>query len=539
MSKYEVTTDKGVYEVETQDSNLMTLDEAKSQQATAEDNTSPLSIANQTVGGTAGYIGSRAGGILKGAVESVLHPVKTVKNTLELAGGVAQEIPFSTEGKILKNLPGAEDRKKMVEDVGRSIIEHPIDFATDTALTAGAGILGKALLSRAPGFIKSVGRGIEESKVKNVAKKEELASRLVNSSDKAVPKDIRIGDPGLGQAKEGITYSNPKQGLEKVNSKLDILNSHLNDAYSKSNTVILNTSKSLNPLIELRKKLMLSPEDNATSINRLDKIIRDVTGISTNNPRKYYMTPSETRGFKQYLADFADYELVGKGDNAINKAIKQSYHIVDDIIDNALPQTKQLNKRVTDLIAAKKILTKAVGKESVSPVFPGSVSDVMNAPFKFLRGPRVGTNLASMMVEKYPKNFKTQVFNKPLFQGENPSNLLSGKTKLLPSPKDVPYNPTGKAPGQRQPYSGFKTPSAPSTGKGIINLPDESLPQAITKLTPEQRLSVSSELKKQLQEFKSSKYAKDVQKSAKKKRLQDIVDALEGRENPYVDYLGG
>ena len=85
-------------------------------------------------------------------------------------------------------------------------------------------------------------------------------------------------------------------------------------------------------------------------------------------------------------------------------------------------------------------------KLEVKEVVPGSLLGMASVPLGFLRGPRFKTGLASILSRKYPKEFKTEVFKKPLFTGESRSGLLTGgQQKLLPSPQSAgyKYNPPG------------------------------------------------------------------------------------------------
>ena len=379
---------------------------------------SNVNVPLETAKGTAGYIGGRAGNILKGTGHAIMHPLKTGKDLI-----TAAVHPVETGRQIIK-----------------SAKEDPLGFATDTALTMGAGVGISKILKGVPGNINK----IKEAGYEISEKKQGVANRLNNSLIEANKKDVVYGNPGRGMASEGITGNSFKELYEKTSKRLDELNNNLDDIYNKNETVINNYSESLRPLLNARRELMKSPANNAAAIKRIDNILDDVTGISAGKLRSFYLRPVEARKFKQFIDDFIDWTKVEKGDNFINKALKKSYHTIDNIIDDSLPQSKLLNQRVTDLITAKKLIKSKINKSKVSEIMPGTFFQTISIPFKFLRSPKFKSGVASLLSKKYPKTQETEIFKKPLFRGESPSNLLSGQTKLLPSPKDVPYNPSGR-----------------------------------------------------------------------------------------------
>ena len=122
----------------------------------------PKNVGIETVKGTAGYVGGVAHGILKGTVESILHPVQTVKGLGNLAAGTIQKDPTSPVGMLLKKIPGAEEREKYPEALVKSVKEDPLRFATETALTAGAGgVAGGRLTWDAR--VKAARRAVDEA----------------------------------------------------------------------------------------------------------------------------------------------------------------------------------------------------------------------------------------------------------------------------------------------------------------------------------------------------------------------------------------
>lgn len=475
-----------------------------------ESNFQPNNVALETAKNTVGYIGGRAKGLLEVGANAILHPIQTGKSLLSAASH-----PIQTGKAIVK-----------------SAVEDPTGFATDTALTMGAGAIGGRILKGLPKTVQNVGEGLRKSKEDKIIRKEETASRMNNSLIGAQKKDVVYGDPGRGIAKEGITFKKFDEGQAKIQAKLDELGSQLDSVYDMNDTVINDYSEALRPLAKARKELMQKPAHNERAIKKLDKIIQDVTGSSTGQVRKFHLSPKEARQLKQYIDGFADWESVGKADSIINHAVKDSYHAIDNILDTSLPQSKLLNQRVTDLISANKVIKSKTNKIKVSDPVPGGIHEIYNAPFNFLRSPRIKTNIASRLVRKYP-NETTQVFQKPLFRPKEQSNLLTSQTRMLPAPKDVPYNPTGVR------NVGGKSIVTPSqyTVNDVINLPDKNIKNIINRMSEDQRNSIASELKKQLAEFKKSGYVKNIKDKLKNKKINKIINSIEGKDNPYVNYL--
>ena len=460
----------------------------------------PKNVGIETAKGTAGYVGGRAKGLLKGTGESILHLGQTVKAVGNLAAGTIQKVPTSAAGMILRKLPGAEEREEYPEAFVKSIKEDPLGFATDTALTAGAGGVAGKILKGVPKKYQAVKKGLEESQ----KRREEFAERINNSLIGATKKDVVYGNPGRGIAKEGITGKSFKEVKTKISEKLNTLGSQLDDVYSKNETVINNYSEALRPLINARRELMKAPADNAAAIERIENILNDVTGMSTGKVRNYNLRPAEARKFKKYVDDFADWSLEGKSDSFINKAVKKSYHTIDEILDESLPQSKLLNERVTDLISAKKAITSKMDKLKVKEVMPGSLMGMVNVPLGFLRGPRFKTGLASVLSRKYPKEFKTEVFKKPLFTGGSRSGLLTGgQQKLLPSPRTAgyKYNPPGYS---TKPVKPLITPFEKSGPTIQAGRPEMSYTESKRWYKEYQTQKLGEALKKQLLAQKST-----------------------------------
>ena len=243
----------------------------------------PKNVGIETVKGTAGYVGGRVKGLLKGTVESILHPVQTVKGLGNLAAGTIQKDPTSPVGMLLKKIPGAEEREKYPEALVESVKKDPLRFATEIALTAGAGGVAGKILKGVPKKYQAVKKGLEESQ----KGREEFAERINNSLIGATKKDVVYGNPGRGIAKEGITGKSIKEVKTKISEKLDMLGGQLDDVYAKNETVINNYSEALRPLINARRELMKAPADNAAAIKRIENILNDVTGMSTGKLRNY------------------------------------------------------------------------------------------------------------------------------------------------------------------------------------------------------------------------------------------------------------
>ncbi len=372
----------------------------------------------------------------------------------------------------------------------------PEDRLQGAAFGAGMGALSQSKPLQRPYFNQIAGR---------------INNSLLKSPD--LNKALLYGDPGMGIAREGLSGRTLLELNKNVKARLEELNQMADRAYSTQRTKLANYTTVFKPLFELRTKLMEHPLDNQAAITRLNNILQDVSGISTGKQRNFSnLNPIEARRLKQEVDTFTDWLAVGKGDHEVNIALKKTYHNIDAVLDSKIPQLKQLNSRIKDLISSEKAIEVNIRKGKTRDIIPESWWELANVPFRSVKSTAFKTNLARALAERYPKDIDLMP-SPPLKSIPTQSDVrLPYQTRALPPPSR--YRPTGYpggAPPQRPlitpyqgsgpviqgqaPYRGTTLPAIvpqPSTPRQPLNL--EQLRKSLKRKTQGQPLRGAHEV---------------------------------------------
>jgi len=387
MAIFEIELEDGsVFEIETEDTQGID----SGLQRPAPDPVRP-NVALETAKGTFGTLGKSAGGLAESLTTPIRHPIETAKGIGRLGKGVFHKFtPGVQPEEQLVNEIGKfyKERYGGVEEIAETVAEDPFGFLFDVAAVGGVagGALKKAGRLSKIGTLEKAGtapifaeKGLQTLKAAqkgvSVAKKgfefagkktgataafDKLAGTINNSLIKPAEKAFRFGNPGRGVAKEGLT-ANTLAGLGKgVSTRLKELTERLDleIALGKNIAKKINLDKSLEPLTKMMEKFQKAPASNKAFITKLDDVISDITGVSTGEVRKLKsLTPREAVDFKRYVGGLQDWEAVGSRNRDINIALRRVYGNIDNAIDAAIPATKEINQRITDLISADKAIT--------------------------------------------------------------------------------------------------------------------------------------------------------------------------------------
>lgn len=322
----------------------------------------PKNVALETAKGTAGYVGDRAKKILQGAGQAITHPVDTAGGTLKKIGeeslnpidkikgilgtgvGVVQNIPGSPLGLILNQLPNAEQRK-----------QQGLDFATDTALTAGAG----GFLGKIGGMAPSIAKGLEESSAKSYAK----ALGATTKSERELTSKVV---PGLVEKKK--VFATRGGLLDKAQEETEKAGEHLEVGYltlpKKSRVEAGAVVKSIEDKQEALKVNGILPDVNKQHFDQLERVKNDFTSLAKDKN----VSPQTLREIRQVYDKAIEtskqgFKMTGRGGarlnaqrvlaNSIRREIAKKYPSISalnkefsfwsnlgDLLETTAPKTK-------------------------------------------------------------------------------------------------------------------------------------------------------------------------------------------------------
>ena len=275
-------------------------------------------------------------------------------------------------------------------------------------------------------------------------KPDKFAGRIVNSLIKPNNKEFLYGkNPGMAIAKEGIVDATFEGLGQKTTKRLSELVNYLNVVMSRPKNITkrfnfeTKTESFLDPLHQVHRELSQKPATFSANIERVNKIFSDLSSQKFNN-----LTPKEALELKRFISDFQDWNKIEGKDRDINIAIRKVYHNIDTAIDSAIPETKQLNERMANLISAKQAIqhrasiveranllglapriTGAIGGGLTGGI-PGGIGGYFAgvAAEKALASPLTKTGAASLLSERYPQIPKETPYRKPL--GPGPETVI-------------------------------------------------------------------------------------------------------------------
>jgi hypothetical protein len=289
-------------------------------------------------------------------VEKFLEPKSGAEEAGKIVGDVLQYvIPAS---KVAKATSGASLISRMIAEGG----------VAGGIAAAQSGEIGKeardvAIISS---IIPGAGAALRTGKtvVGGILGKEG-AGRIIDSLIKPLKKDLAYGkNPGKAVADEGIT-ANTLDELEtkisgRLNEKLGELQTKL--AQSDAKITLDNVFKPFDDALETAAK-----QNNEALITRLQqtkKALEENLILQTDDAGNYViqtsgkrnladMTPEELTQFKRDIGEITAYTGNPTDDKLVNSTLQKIYSDVKVKIEDAVPEAKELNTRIADLISAK------------------------------------------------------------------------------------------------------------------------------------------------------------------------------------------
>lgn len=225
------------------------------------------------------------------------------------------------------------------------------DSLAQKAMTGAlTGVATGAVLSSAGTALSAIPKGSKEA-----------AYRTVNSLIKPLTKNFSYAkNPGRGIVEEGIVANSLDDLSDKVISAETRVWNELSQKVQTSKATI-DLSDITNPIDDEIARLSRTPKTNSALIKRLNDTKDDLLGslriqggtIRTKLQSLKSSTAQKALELKQAIGDVTKWTGNQSDDNAVNGALKKVYGKVKEKVNNAVPDSKELNERLADLISAK------------------------------------------------------------------------------------------------------------------------------------------------------------------------------------------
>jgi hypothetical protein len=308
-----------------------------------------------------------------------------------LAGLVAAPLPTVAAigvGKLVENVPIANRITPLDASESTKALASLVDLSVKSAAVGTA-------FKVSDNVVNAVAPRMAETSAK-------LAGRIVDSLIKAPVREYSVGrNPGEGVAKEGITALSLPALKEKISARLDDLTNNISLIRSSPNNAnkTINVKDVLNPLREVYGKLKnYGEQTHAAEITRIDKIFSD---INSNGKNMEALSVTDAYNLKNAVDSFIDWSSPRK---EVNGALRQVYHKIDSKIDIVVPELKSLNERTANLITAKKAVSHRI--DVIRNTEPGPTAlKLLELPFVAFKTTPGKTLMANLLAKSkiYPK----------------------------------------------------------------------------------------------------------------------------------------
>jgi hypothetical protein len=327
-----------------------------------------------------------------------------VSTPLAVAGMIAAPIPTALG---IAGFSALEAGKEKLIQSNPNLSESS-KLGLDLATILGG---GKAI----QGAFRGVPKGLKGSAASLAGKvtaetRKNVASGLMNSLIRAKAKDAFFGkDPGLTLAQEKIVGNNFDTLLIRTSERLKEYDDNLVSLLSseKNKNRIDDYTPAIKPLADAIKKTSLFPRMAKTATAKLMDAYKDILGIvqdpktgKTTQTRDMKMNPLEATELRRRIEDLDIINWNKEApmeDKILSKAMKEVYRGINRIIDKADPNITKVNRKIADLVTAKKLI-KMQGDylSTKDPIFYGSR---VGGLFGLLSGNISGV-LTGMAIEK-------------------------------------------------------------------------------------------------------------------------------------------
>lgn len=230
-----------------------------------------------------------------------------------------------------------------------------------------------------------------------------MAGDLMNSIIKPRHKEYMFGkNPGKAMAQEGIWGTNIDSLGIKVGKRLTELSEYAKQlrSLSENTTKRVNLETILEPLTETLQDFNKAPLSNKGHINKINKIIQDIKGNIPEGANIKEVPLENAYGLKKVIENLQKWDVQSSADDKLNIALKKMYHNVDSSIDVVIPELKQVNSRIANLISAKNAIRNRA--EILSRQDPTSLGNIVSLPIKGTVGSAAfKSGFAKILAEKF------------------------------------------------------------------------------------------------------------------------------------------
>lgn len=350
MAKYQVETEDGIFEVETEDSSLIgdslkfgvksaidpflrnyqqdtTMNQARENNAWAREK-----VLNSNVplfgAGLRKNISSKP--VLNGPIVPANY--KSLLNTVSPGVSMAESALMQPKNEIVKQMQGLG-----------------LDVLSDSALAYGPSIGKKALT------------GLSDLS-------EDAGARFMNFYIKPRQAGYTFGkNPGRGVVKHIGPQINRESLLNSVDSKIDDLLTQLSEKLKGANrpvevTGIVNAyKKNLQEMANFPETFSGPIEAHRSFGRDMDNLLSKIS--MTGPDGKIYVSPESAVDIKRALGKIPSWNTQDPKLGSIAKTSREAYGAFDKSIDEAVPGSSEVNSDISDLIGAKQGLQAGVSRE--------------------------------------------------------------------------------------------------------------------------------------------------------------------------------
>lgn len=403
MATYEIVTEKGTYQVDTEEQKKKTpsvreavLPKLRETEEKIVSRRDPVEVLQEELQTPFAGIQHPLATLMKPAVtalKTVAVPIGRLEAALAGGGLAAQRGEFS---QILPDMLQGVTGQKQAQ-LGDIVRTTGMGGGLNEPLAALTGFGGMAGVMN----IATSGRLSKAATLKN----DKVAGNVINSLIKPSHKEFMFGkNPGQAVAKEGLMATSLEGLAGKVSGRIDEIKKVISVIRSTTENInkSVNLSNIRQPLVNLLKQLKRTPKTNAQEIAGVGDAIDDITNLITEIDKVGLNRVSVSQAYqiKDAISKMQKWNRESSLGTYLNKGLKQTYNKIDDAIDIVIPELKELNSRMSNLISAGQAIAHRVEILSKQEGFP-TLMKLLDLPFMAFKTVGAKTLLGRLLAKQY------------------------------------------------------------------------------------------------------------------------------------------
>ena len=311
------------------------------------------------------------------------HPVKTIEGALDLGSGILEKLGLKDETTDTKTVEAVgrylSDRYGGQEEVLRTLQDDPAGMLSDiTAILHGGGRLAQKAGISGAGAVADVAKAVDpinvglntaKAGIKAVASKTDPIGRMESAAKFSTILDEKFGVGErrrlaeiLLREKIGLNY----EGTVDLENFIKGLNKQVEEvlANNAGNVPQFNAPSVVTKHIP-KLKDKWGADTQATGLDNtatIDKVV-EKWKKSHRNKGSLPWSLNKLQKFKKNMYNQADYNVAPKKKTPIqNEAYKDMGRAAKETIEEAVPEVKDLNKRLGDAYALRPALIRSSGR---------------------------------------------------------------------------------------------------------------------------------------------------------------------------------